>query len=334
MKLITRFILLLLFLDFGSQMFLTAFPNLIGSDYRPEFTVKWISTYSKAKDFHIDKSFLGKVFDFVVGSDEFKLSKPMNVFAYDTNRMIILDQGHRRIISYDKENDELAFFDNNKNILPSLVAITEWKDGLFLVTDSHNGQLYILDREEQEIKPFLTDRKLEQPTGIAYNHVTDEIIISETREHRLIVLNSKGELLRTVGTRGIGKSEFNFPTFLAFANGILYVVDAMNFRVQVFNDDYQYITEFGEQGDGSGYLASPKGIAVDSHGHIYLADALFHAVQVFDIEGNYLYGIGGKGRDDGHFWMPSGVYINNEDQIFIADSYNSRIQVFKLFELD
>jgi len=315
-------------------MFLTAFPNLISPSYTPEFTVKWISTYSKAEDFKIEKDFLDNVFELVVGSDEFHFSKPMNIFAYDTNRMIILDQGLRSIITYNKGDNDLDLVDNSKNILPSLVAITKWKDGLFLVTDSHNEQLYILNPDEKKIEPFSKSLRFNQPTGVAYNPITDEIIISETKEHRLIILNSNGEFIRTVGTRGTGNGEFNFPTFLAFAHGRLYVVDAMNFRVQVLNDDYEFITAFGQQGDGSGFIASPKGIAIDSHGHIYLADALFHTIQIFDLKGNYLYGIGGKGRDNGYFWMPSGVYINEDDQIFVADSYNSRIQVFKLFEMD
>jgi DNA-binding beta-propeller fold protein YncE len=87
---------------------------------------------------------------------------------------------------------------------------------------------------------------------------------------------------------------------------------------------------FGENGNGTGFMASPKGIAADSFGNIYVVDALFHGVQIFDAKGNYLYQFGMQGSRTEEFWMPSGIYIDSKDHIYVADSYNSRIQIFKL----
>jgi DNA-binding beta-propeller fold protein YncE len=87
---------------------------------------------------------------------------------------------------------------------------------------------------------------------------------------------------------------------------------------------------FGENGDGTGFLARSKGIATDSFGHIYVVDALFHGIQIFDSQGNYLYQFGKQGRQREEFWMPSGIFIDDTDHIYVADSYNSRIQIFKL----
>ena len=42
-------------------------------------------------------------------------------------------------------------------------------------------------------------------------------------------------MLRTIGKHGGGDGEFNFPTELLVKNGLLAVVDAMNFRVQIFD---------------------------------------------------------------------------------------------------
>ena len=87
---------------------------------------------------------------------------------------------------------------------------------------------------------------------------------------------------------------------------------------------------FGENGNGTGYIASPKGIATDSYGHIYLVDALFHGVQVFDRQGNYLFQFGSQGREPEEFWMPSGIFIDDNDIIYVSDSYNKRVQKFEL----
>ncbi len=108
----------------------------------------------------------------------------------------------------------------------------------------------------------------------------------------------------------------------------------MNFRVQLFNKDGEFLSLFGEIGDATGYLSRPKGIATDSYGNIYIVDALFHAVQIFDKSGKFLYKFGGQGHGNGQFWLPVGIYIDDKDYIYIADSYNSRIQIFKLINSD
>ena len=55
-------------------------------------------------------------------------------------------------------------------------------------------------------------------------------------------------------------------------DGNVYVTDTMNNRVEIFDADGKFISTFGKNGDGPGYFARPKGIAVDSDGHIWVAD--------------------------------------------------------------
>ena len=110
--------------------------------------------------------------------------------------------------------------------------------------------------------------------------------------------------------------------------GNLYVTDALNFRVQIFDPNGTPLSAFGSHGDASGDLARPKGIGVDRNGDIYLVDALFDAVQMFDREGRYLMAFGSQGREPGHFWLPSGLAIDG-DRVYVADSYNQRVQVFR-----
>ncbi|MEN8195710.1 MAG: 6-bladed beta-propeller, partial [Pseudomonadota bacterium] len=88
------------------------------------------------------------------------------------------------------------------------------------------------------------------------------------------------------------------------------------------------ISAFGRHGDGSGDLAQPKGVGIDSEGHVYVADALFNRVQIFDKTGALLLAFGGDGAAPGEFWLPTGLYIA-KDRIYVADSYNQRVQIFQ-----
>jgi len=136
-------------------------------------------------------------------------------------------------------------------------------------------------------------------------------------------------VLQTIGRRGTGPGEFNYPTALTLSRGQLYVVDAMNFRIQALTPDGQFVRSFGQLGNRTGTMNRPKGIAADSDGHLYVVDALFETVQVFDPEGRLLYYFGATGRGPGEFVLPAGIYIGPRDTIYVADSYNRRVQVFR-----
>jgi hypothetical protein len=138
-----------------------------------------------------------------------------------------------------------------------------------------------------------------------------------------------GALLQAIGRRGAGPGEFNFPTALTLSGGRLYVVDAMNFRVEVFTTEGRFVNSFGRPGDQTGTLNRPKGIAADTDGNLYLADALFETVQVFDPEGRLLYYFGSTGSQPGQFQLPAGISITGRNIIYVADSLNRRVQVFR-----
>ena len=104
----------------------------------------------------------------------------------------------------------------------------------------------------------------------------------------------------------------------------------MNLRIQILSIEGKFINSFGKNGDGSGDLARPKGIATDSFNNIYIVDALFNNVQVFDQEGKLLYVFGERGFEREMFSFPAGIFIDDDNKIYIADSFNSRIQIFQL----
>jgi len=272
---------------------------------------------------------LGRI---VLGGEELHPGKPVNILAYDPESFWILDQGNGMV--YRNNAGALTLpkaLRKKKTDLSSLVGITATGDDNLLFTDSRENMVFRLTAGGRDLEVFNRGVTLNQPTGIAYSPVSEEIWVSETASHRIAVLNRRGELVRHIGSRGTSEGEFNYPTFLWIdASGTAYVVDAMNFRIQIFNSAGKYVSSFGEQGNATGYFARPRGVAVDSQGNIYVADALFNAVQIFDREGNFLYYFGSQGRGREQFWMPSGIFIDSDDHIYIADSYNARIQIFQL----
>lgn len=54
-----------------------------------------------------------------------------------------------------------------------------------------------------------------------------------------------------------------------------------NNRVQVFDDQGNFLMKFGSYGKGKGQFNSPDGIAIDPFDIMYVADTDNHRIQVF-----------------------------------------------------
>jgi len=293
--------------------------------------IKWIASLP-SEDEKTDRGFFEKVFNLFTGYDPVKLNSPVYVFAIDLNIYIVANQGSGNVVqSKAEELKILPVFKKETSYFPSLVSICNFGGDNYLLTDSRLNKIFLLSSDGKNIRSFSESLSFDRPTGIAYSSLKDEIWVTETGLHRISVLNGKGELKRTVGGRGTGNLEFNFPTYIWIdSEGKIYIVDSMNFRVQVLTAEGEFISSFGKQGDATGSFARPRGIATDSKGNIYVVDALFNSVQIFDISGNLLYYFGTQGTGKYQFWMPSGIFIDKDDYIYISDSYNGRVQIFQL----
>jgi len=64
-------------------------------------------------------------------------------------------------------------------------------------------------------------------------------------------------------------------------SGNIYVADTGNNRIQKFDTNGKFITDWGFPGSGRGEFAYPFGIAVGPSGNVYVADTGNSRIQVF-----------------------------------------------------
>jgi DNA-binding beta-propeller fold protein YncE len=278
--------------------------------------------------------FFEKVFNFIVGYEPVVFNNPVNVFAGGPEDCRIVNQGDGTILRYlDGKTEKLQAFRKRGSYFPSLVGICSFGQEGFLFTDSRLNRVFLLSTDGKQFRIFNDTNTLIRPTGIAYSEASGEVWVVESGSHRISVFNKNGERKRTIGQRGNGPMEFNFPTYIWIdSSGKIYIVDSMNFRIQVLSSKGDFITSFGKQGDATGSFARPRGVATDSQGNIYVVDALFNTVQIFDISGRLLYYFGSQGNGEYQFWMPTGIFIDKKDFIYVSDSFNGRVRVFQLIK--
>ncbi|MCC9075204.1 SMP-30/gluconolactonase/LRE family protein [Litorilinea aerophila] len=151
----------------------------------------------------------------------------------------------------------------------------------------------------------------------------------ERGNHRIQIFQSNGTYLATLGQTGIcgsGQTQFCGPRHITIYGTELYVADAGNNRVQIFN-----ITNPASPGYVAtiGGLNNPSGVAVDAN-YIYVADTWNDQVRVFHRSTRaHVTTIGaGWGTDNNQFKNPSDVAVDAMGNLYVADWVNTRVQQF------
>ena len=131
------------------------------------------------------------------------------------------------------------------------------------------------------------------------------------------------------GNYGKGVGEFNLPGAIISDNkGNLYVSDEMNYRIQKFNKNGEFILSFGGFGTIESKFKMPAGIALDKNGDILVSDWINHRIQKFSPDGRFVSCFGKYGSGDVEFNRPSRIAVDEEGYIYVADLGNKRVQKF------
>lgn len=278
---------------------------------------------------------LRRLADFVFGEKTpTVLQRPQSGTVDGAGRILVTDASRQAVLVFDSAAGELLVWDKADGLANFLapIGITPGPDGQILVADA---QLGIVARLDSRGNPGRAIGRgvLKRPTGLAYDPARRRIFVADTHTHDVKVFGDDGQLLKVIGRHGEGDGEFNFPTFLAFARGELYVTDTMNNRIQIFADGGdRWRASFGRRGLYVGNLVRPKGITVDSDGNIYVVESYYDHLLVFNRGGDFLMSIGGLGQETGKFYLPAGAWIDNRNRVFVADMFNGRVVVFQYLE--
>jgi DNA-binding beta-propeller fold protein YncE len=297
-------------------------------------------TFSSEREVRSKQGFWSKLVDTVAGEPDFRfMVRPYGVAVDSHGRVIVTDPAIGGVHIFDLAEHKYRLIDRwdkgkDPMIVPQCVAVDD-KDNIY-VTDSEAGKIFVFDAKGKTRHVFGSlkggEGFFKRPTGISIDADTHRVYVTDTLRDRVYILDADGQVLRSFGRHGVANGEFNLPTEVYVKGGIVAVVDAMNFRLQLFDSDGNFRQVIGTSGDPSGGIYRPKGIAIDSENHIYLVDGEWGIVQVFDQEGRLLYRFG-NGTGFGQFSLPAGLFIDRNDRVYLADSYHHRVQVFQYHAL-
>jgi len=258
------------------------------------------------------------------------LQRPQSGFTDANGDIYVTDPGQQAVFVFRNNPPSLEQWnDAAKGIrFQSPVAIIRGIAGRFFVTDADLGQVFVFSADGQPVGSF-GKAFLQRPTGITYDPDQRLIYVSDTKAHDIKVFDHSNQLVDTIGERGDGEGQFNFPTHIHFQDGLLYVTDMMNARIQILDTRGDVVTTLGSRGLYLGNTPYPKGVTTDQDGNIYIVESYYDHLLVFSPEGEFLLPVSAKGKGFGPFYLPAGVWSDHNSRIYIADMFNGRIVVLQ-----
>ena len=173
-------------------------------------------------------------------------------------------------------------------------------------------------------------QRFDEPHGIAIDPRNGHVLVSDTNNQRIVVLDKSGNLIRQFGEEGEGPGQFNHPMDVAVGpDGSVYVSDFLQDRIQKFTDTGKFLLEWAGAGEEGGGFNAPTGLAVDRTGNVYVADFFNHNIKVFTGNGRFLRHVGKAGHWGlGKLDYPTDVDVHSDGTLLVADAYNYQVQTF------
>ena len=152
------------------------------------------------------------------------------------------------------------------------------------------------------VKPVLSfgkegsgDGMFENPFGVAVTD-RDEIMVADSKNHRVQVFDSNGTFLRSFGHEGNNAGELKIPTGIATdKDRNIFVAEYGTHRVQIFSWEGRRLGSFGGPGSLDSQLDKPRGLSLDSAGNVIVADTGNKLIKIFTPDGRFVMKIGGQG---------------------------------------
>lgn len=145
--------------------------------------------------------------------------------------------------------------------------------------------------------------------------------------------------IRRWGSQGSELNQFSRPQALLIdENGLLWVADAHNHRIQVFDvsagpedpREPELVSHWGSYGVAPGEMKYPYGMVFDVDGTLLISEYGNHRVQRFSREGESLDCWGQPGNEPGNFMKPWALIIDSQHKLHVLDTDNHRMQTFRL----
>ena len=188
-----------------------------------------------------------------------------------------------------------------------------------LKMDSSGRVRMVVGRREEGAE---TEENFNRPTDVAFAPNGDFYVSDGYVNSRVVRFSKEGRYITAWGKKGDGEGEFNIPHAIAVdRNGRVYVGDRENYRVQIFDPDGNFLTQWR-------HVGAPWGLELRPDDTLFIADGYNDRILKVTLEGKVLGAFGTNGRMPGELNFAHHLAIDPSGNIFVSEIKNHRAQKF------
>lgn len=259
------------------------------------------------------------------GAKEKGFMQPCNVTVDGRGQVYVIDTGNSRIKMLTPNLDFIDHISNEglEGRSATGVCMGSSADSL-LAINWRTKTVTEMTMDGQTIGSFTHD-DFKEPIDLALD-LDDNVVVADNGLGSVLVFETSGKLLRTIGSRGQGRGQFKDISAVTVApSGDILVADS---RIQVFNPAGEFLREIFPQGKGKGRYG---GLVCDNHGFL-LATRTEKArsfIQVFKMDTGSLYSV-----IDSHgckMKRPTGLAVMQDKHLVVVDIGNDCVRKYRYF---
>lgn len=269
------------------------------------------------------------------GRERGQFEKPRGIAADAAGNLYVADLGNSRIQKFSPEGEFLKTFGNPGT------SEGELREPNGITVDSA-GKIYVADALNHRLIKFNADGNFEKqwsgpepgfygPRDVAIGPNKQLYILDQGRS-RVVRLDPESENFTQWGQKGTGEGEFDDPTGLAVGGDRVFVTDAANNRIQVFDLDGKFIRQW-DVPEWSKYLWHYPDAAFDAQAkRLYVTSGWTNEVLVFDADGNRLDSLKPI-EEPAKLDNPSSLILANAKsgkRLYVLNTGGARVSVFEL----
>lgn len=289
-------------------MMLTALPGCGDGDAENTLDAQWSTTIALPRD-------------------GIQLPAPRGVHAGASGQVYVLDDIGRLLI-YDEDGELLRQWFMPETDIGRPEGVYELADGRIVVADTHYSRLVFFDQQGEVLEMFGTMGEAPgdfiYPVALTADDAGNLYVVEYGSNDRVTKLSPDLEVLAVFGSFGTTRGAFQRPSGIAWHDGRLYIADAINSRVQVFEDDGTFVGVLGGAETGP-ELEFPYDLSIGPDGLLYVVEYKSGRVTALSLDGEVVGRLGETGRGENQFATPWCLTVDHRGRIWVADTGNRRL---------
>jgi DNA-binding beta-propeller fold protein YncE len=243
------------------------------------------------------------------------------------DRVFVFHRGEHPVVVFDRAGTFLRWWGDG--LVKKAHGLRIDREGNVWITDIGDHLVRKFDRQGNLLMtlgrqgvPGAGRDQFNQPTDVAIAPDGSFFVSDGYGNARVVKFAADGRFLREWGTPGKAEGQFNLPHAIVLdSRGQVYVGDRENNRIQVFDPDGTYRTQWTEGG-------APFGLFLTAQGRLFVADGRANRVTVLDGEGKPLERFGEEGSEPGAFSLPHALCVDSRGDVYVTEITGQRIQKF------